>query len=157
MAAKPYEVIAKCTMVGLPAASDIVAVGERLEKARRHAHGVVRAVAQPPAVFRDGGYVVEARIVTWADDGEAALRAAEGLFEAAKVLCAELYLSGRALSEADAPRPVAPRASGPASRPAPTSAARKPVSPAKPKTSARRRTAKGGTVKGRTTKRRGRR
>jgi len=147
VAAKPYEVIAKCTMVGLPAASDIMAVGERLEKARRHAHGVVRAVAQPPAVFRDGGYVVEARIVTWADDGEAALRSAEGLFEAAKVLCAELYLSGRTLSEADAPRPVA----------VPTSAARKPAPAAKPKTSARRRTAKGGTVKGRTTKRRGRR
>jgi hypothetical protein len=147
VAAKPYEVIAKCTMVGLPAASDIVAVGERLEKARRHAHGVVRAVAQPPAVFRDGGYVVEARIVTWADDGDAALRAAEGLFEAAKVVCADLYLSGRTLSEADAPRPVAAR----------TSAPRKPAPAAKPKTSVRGRTAKGGTVKGRTTKRRGRR
>lgn len=141
VAAKPYEVIAKCTMVGLPAASDIVAVGERLEKARRHAHGVVRAVPQPPAVFRDGGYVVEARIVTWADDGEAALRAAEGLFEAAKVLCAELYLSGRTLSEADAPRPVATR------KPARVT----------PKTSVRGRTKKSGTVKGRTTKRRGRR
>ena len=142
MAAKPYEVIAKCTMVGLPAASDIVAVAERLEKARRHAHGVVRAVAQPPAVYRDGGYVVEARVVTWADDGEAALRAAEGLFEAAKVVCAELYLSGRTLSEADAPRPAA---------------ARKPAPAAKPKTSVRGRTAKSGTVKARTTKRRGRR
>ena len=138
MAAKPYEVIAQCTIVGLPSASDIVAVGERLEKARRQADGVVRAVPQPPAVFRDGGYVVEARIVAWADNGEAALRAAERLFETAHVLCAELYLSGRALSEADAPRPTA---------------ARKAAPPAKPKPPAKRQAAKGR----RTTKRRSRR
>ena len=157
MAAKPFEVIAKCAMVGLPAPSDIVAIGARLEKARRQAHGVVRAAPQPPAVFRDGGYLVEARIVTWADDGEGALRAAERLFEAANVLCRELYLSGRALSEADAPRPTAARTSGPARRPAPASRARKPAPAGKRKAPAKGRAAKGRTAKGRAAKRRNRR
>ncbi len=112
MTQKPYEVIAKCMMAGLPAGSDIVAFGERLEKVRRKVPGVVRATPQPPAVFRDGAYVLEARFVAWADDGESALRAAARLLDAALVTCSDLYLSGRALSEVDAPRPAAGRAAG---------------------------------------------
>lgn len=109
MAQKPYEVIAKCVMVGLPGSSDIALLGERLSKSRSHAPGMVLAAPRPPAVFRDGGYVLETRFVAWADDGTGALLTAERVLQAAKVVCSELYLSGRALSEADAPRPAAQR------------------------------------------------
>lgn len=118
MAAKAYEIIATCAMGGLPAASDIAAVGERLEKARRQVPGVVSATPQPPAAVRDGGYVLQARVVAWANDADAALDDARRLFEAAKVACAEMYLSGRALSDADVPRPQAATARGSRQRPA---------------------------------------
>lgn len=150
VAAKPYEVIAKCTMVGLPAASDIAAVGDRLEKARRQVQGVVRAMPQPPAVYRDGGYVVEARVVTWADDAEGAVRSARRLFEAAQVALTDLYPSGRVLSETDTPRPAAPgaAAASKASKP------RKPAPAATRKTPAKAPKAKSRAAKTQKAKRR---
>lgn len=109
MAQRPYEIIAKCVMVGLPGSSDIASLGERLSKSRSHAPGMVVAAPRPPAVFQDGGYVLETRFVAWADDGAGALLTAERVLQAAKVVCSDLYLSGRALSEADAPRPATQR------------------------------------------------
>jgi hypothetical protein len=150
VAAKPYEVIAKCTMVGLPAASDIAAVGDRLDKARRQIRGVVRAAPQPPAVFRDGGYVVETRIVTWADDAEGAVRSARDLLETARVTWSELYPSGRVLSETDTPRAAAPGAAG--SRAATSSRKRK-AAPGR-KTATKASKTKGRTAKTQTAKRR---
>lgn len=146
MAAKPYEVIAKCTMVGLPAASDIAAIGDRLDKARRQVQGVVRAAPQPPAVFRDGGYVVETRVVTWADDAEGAVRSAQRLLETARVTWSDLYPSGRVLSETDTPRTAASGAAASSAGTAP----RKPAAAPKRKTA--RRAAKRPAAKRRTSR-----
>jgi hypothetical protein len=128
-------------MRGLPAAADIAAVGERLERARSQVPGVVRAVPQPLAVVRDGRYVVEARVVAWADHGDAALHDARRLLEAAKVECDEIYLSGRALSEADAPRPEAAAARG--------SGGRRPQAPTRRKAAAKPRAGRARAAKGR--------
>ncbi len=126
MAQRPYEIIAKCVMVGLPGSSDIASLGERLSKSRSHAPGMVVAAPRPPAVFQDGGYVLETRFVAWADDGTGALLTAERVLQAAKIVCSDLYLSGRALSEADAPRPATQR----------TAAATKTATPRKTRTRA---------------------
>ncbi|MBI3997383.1 MAG: hypothetical protein HY355_00010 [Armatimonadetes bacterium] len=104
MAQKPFEVVAECTLSGLPTSADIARISGALEQARRRAPGVVRAVVQPPARFKEATYVLEARFIAWAGEGEAAQQAVSSLLEGAGVSCRTLHLSGRALNETDVPR-----------------------------------------------------
>lgn len=116
---KPFEVAGECAMPGLPSGGDIERVGERLEQARRRSPQVVRMAVQGPAAFKDRAYVLEGRFVVWADDGERAVTAIGSLLDGAKIPYRSLHLSGRALTDADAPRPK-----GAAARGAPPSPAR---------------------------------
>ena len=106
---KPFEVVAQLSLVGLPTSADVAQVSERLEKARRKTPAVVRATVQTPALFREGSYVLETRLVVWAADGQTAMGAVEGLLDAAAVRYRGMHLSGRALTEADVPRPAPAR------------------------------------------------
>jgi hypothetical protein len=126
VAQKPFEIIAECMMESLPASADVVSLSERIEAERRKHPGVVRATVQTPAVFRDRGYVLETRFLVWADDGPAAQRVVEDLVAACGVACRGVHLSGRALTETDAPKPAA--AGAKTSAPAPRTAARRPAS-----------------------------
>lgn len=105
MGLKPFEVAAECAMAGLPTGMDIARVSEELEKARRRAPGIVRATVQAPAVFRDRAYVLDSRFVVWADDGDGAVEAVGNLLHGASITHRNMHLSGRALAEADVPRP----------------------------------------------------
>jgi hypothetical protein len=109
---KLFEVAAECAMQGLPSGGDIERVAGRLEQGRHRAPGIVRAAVQGPAAFKDRTYVLESRFVVRAQDGEGALRAVEHLLDGANITHRGLHLSGRALSEADAPPALeAPRTS----------------------------------------------
>ncbi len=105
MSQKLFEVAGECAMPGLPTGGDIERVGERLEQARRRAPQIVRTALQGPAAFKDRSYVLEGRFVVWADDGERAVVAIGNLLDGAKIPYRSLHLSGRALTDADAPRP----------------------------------------------------
>lgn len=121
MGQKLFEVAGECAMLGLPTGRDIARVGERLEQARRRAPQVVRTAVQGPAAFKDRAYVLEGRFVVWADDGERAVTAIGTLLDGAKISYRSLHLSGRALTDADAPRPKAaasPPKSAPSRKPA---------------------------------------
>ncbi len=107
MSQKLFEVAVECAMPGLPTGGDIERVGERLEAARRRAADIVRTALQGPAAFKDRSYVLEGRFVVWADDGERAVTAVGTLLDGAKIPYRGLHLSGRALTDADAPRPRA--------------------------------------------------
>lgn len=121
MSPKPFEVAGEFAMPGLPSGGDIERVGERLEQARRRTPHVVRTALQGPAAFKDRAYVLAGRFVVWADDGERAVTAIGSLLETARIPYRSLYLSGRALTDADAPRPSGrwvSAAPAPASQPA---------------------------------------
>jgi len=107
---KPFEVIAECVMESLPASADVVNLSERIEAERRKHPGIVRATVQTPAIFRDRKYVLETRCLVWADDGASAERMVQTLVAACGVACRGVYQSGRALAEADVPRPAATEA-----------------------------------------------
>jgi hypothetical protein len=123
MGQKPFEVAAECAMPGLPAGADIERVSEQLEHARRRSPGVVRTAVQAPVMFKDRAYVLETRFVVWAEDGEQAVQTVWNMLDGAKIPHRSIYLSGRALAEADAPRPAVAPTAAPArarpSRPAP--------------------------------------
>ena len=125
MSPKPFEVAGECAMPGLPTGGDIEQVGDRLEQARRRTPHVVRTALQGPAAFKDRVYVLEGRFVVWADDGERAVMAIGSLLDGAKIPYRSLHLSGRSLTDADAPQPSGTQASA---RPAPARvrAARRP-------------------------------
>lgn len=125
VAQKPFEIIAECMMESLPASADVASLSERIEAERRKHPGVVRAAVQTPAIFRDRGYVLETRFLVWADDGAAAERMVENLVKASGVTCRGVHLSGRALAEADVPKPAVLEAK--ANAPAPQAAARRPA------------------------------
>lgn len=146
MGLKPFEVTAECAMAGLPTGTDIARVSEKLEKARRRASGIVRATVQAPAVFRDRTYVLDSRFVVWADDGDGAVKAVGNLLQGASITHRNMHLSGRALAEADVPRPGgaarAPREAVPArARSSSRSSAKEKVKARAPKPA--RRTARG--------------
>ncbi len=119
MGQKPFEVAAEVAMPGLPAGTDIERVSEQLEHARRRSREVVRTAVQTPAMFKDRSYVLETRFVVWAEDGEQAVEAVGVLLEGARIPHRSMHLSGRALGEADTPRPSAAPASARPQRPAP--------------------------------------
>ncbi|MGQ0551373.1 MAG: hypothetical protein ACT4PY_17070 [Armatimonadota bacterium] len=145
MGQKLFEVAGECPMPGLPTGGDIARVGERLEQARRRAPQVVRTAVQGPAAFKDRVYVLEGRFVVWADDGERAVTAIGTLLDGAKISYRSLHLSGRALTDADAPRPKAaasPPKSAPSRKPAAargTAAARGKKKPVRQRARPRRR------------------
>lgn len=116
MSERLFEVAGECAMSGLPTGGDIERVGERLEQARRGAPQVVRTALQGPAAFKDRSYVLEGRFVVWADDGERAVVVVGNLLDGAKIPYRSLRLSGRALTDADAPRPSGRRSSAPPAR-----------------------------------------
>jgi len=124
MSEKLFEVAGECAMSGLPTGVEIERVGVQLEQARRRTPAVVRTVVQGPAAFKDRAYVLESRFVVWADDGDRAVTAVGSLLEGAKIPYRGLHLSGRALTDADAPRPRDARA-GRASPPKAKSAAKR--------------------------------
>lgn len=113
MGQKPFEVAVGCAMPGLPTGGDIERIGERLDQARRRAPEVVRTAVSGPAAFKDRAYVLESRFVVWADDGERAVTTVGTLLDGAKIAYSGLRLSGRALTDADAPRPSAGAAGHP--------------------------------------------
>lgn len=135
---RPYEIMADCELSGFPTTADVARIGEALERARRAHAEVVRATVVPPAAFRDGRYVLQARFHVWAEDVSAATRAVERVVAEAGLSSRAVLPTGRALSEADLP--PAPEAREPAAgRGATRSAA-----PAARKRQSKRRTAAAG-------------
>ncbi len=100
---RPFEIVADCTMAGLPTGADIGRIREQIETARRSRPEVVRAAVNPPAIYRGTQYVLQTRFVVWAEDNALAIHAVEGLMQDAGVPCRSVLPSGRALSEADVP------------------------------------------------------
>jgi hypothetical protein len=104
-------------MAGFPTSADIERMSEQIEKAR-HAHpSVVQTTIVPPAIFREGRYVLQTRFVVWAEGGMDAARALEALIQNAGVRCRTVFPSGRALVATGVPSPrevldVAPPAQG---------------------------------------------
>ncbi len=102
---KPFEIVAECELVGLPSGTDIGRISEQIEKARRSRPEVVRAMTNPPAVYRSRGYVLQTRFVVWAEDAPHAMDAVGGLLQDAEVPCRTIVPTGRALPEAEVPSP----------------------------------------------------
>jgi hypothetical protein len=103
---RPFEIVAECEMAGFPSGVDVDRIRERIQEAQRSWPAIVRAAVNPPAVFKDRRYVLQARFVVWAEDGSAATQAVEGLLAGAEVRWRTVLPSGRALTEAEAPPPA---------------------------------------------------
>ncbi|MDR7417431.1 MAG: hypothetical protein QN178_00810 [Armatimonadota bacterium] len=110
MSRKPFEIVAECEMAGFPSGADIERLMARLDQARSGQPDVVKATVTPPAVYRDGRYVLDARFLVWADDATGATNAVEEVLRAAEVTCRFVTPSGRALAESEVPKPRASRA-----------------------------------------------
>lgn len=117
-------------MAGFPSGVEIERVRQVLDQARGAKPEVVRAMITPPAIYRDGRYVLDARFLVWADDPSSATGLVEEVLAGAGVACRLVVPSGRSLSDTEVPRPRA------AARPAKTKAK------AKPKTARRKPAAK---------------
>jgi hypothetical protein len=146
---RPYEIMAECELFGFPTAADVARVGESLDRGRRAHAQVVRATVLPPAAFRDGRYVLQARFLVWADHARGATKAVEDVIAAAGLASRLVLPTGRALSDAEVPSAPAadrveaarPGAGGPGRRATPRRAA-----------GSVRGKGKGGTAKRRTAK-----
>lgn len=114
MERRPFEIVAECEMAGFPSGADVERVRERIQEAQRSWPAIVRTAVNPPAVFKDRRYVLQARFVVWAEDSSAATQAVEGLLGGAGVQCRTVLPSARALTEAETP-PPAEKAAGSAS------------------------------------------
>jgi hypothetical protein len=151
---RPFEIIAECAMDGFPTTADIDRISGAVEGARRSLPDVVRAAVSPPAVFRDGRYVLESRFIVWADSGASATQTVRGLLETAGVATRSILPSGRALSASDVPAPSRRAKSAAAGRRTTLRAAprRAPAKPKKPeaKAPARRIAARKAAGKGST-------
>lgn len=135
---RPFEIVAECTMAGLPTGTDIGRIREQIETARASRPEVVRAAVNPPAIYRGTQYVLQTRFVVWAEDNAGAIQAIEGLMQAAGVPCRSVLPSGRALAETDVP-PL-PQAGKPGRIESPR---RTPSSKPRPQTKKSRRVPKG--------------
>jgi hypothetical protein len=131
VARKPFEIVAECEMAGFPSGVDIERLTARLDQARSGQPDVVRATVTPPAVYRDGRYVLDARFLVWAEDANGATNAVEEVLRTAEVTCRFVTPSGRAVAESEVPRPRAAKAA--AAKSARPSAPKKAARPAKPK------------------------
>ncbi|MDQ7850622.1 MAG: hypothetical protein QN152_09385 [Armatimonadota bacterium] len=80
-------------------------VGEQIEQARRARSHVMRAVVNPPAVYKEKRYVLQAKLVVWAEDVSRALQAARELLAEAGLPCRTIHPSARALTTAEVPPP----------------------------------------------------
>lgn len=109
---KPFEIIAECQMAGLPTGADIGRISEQIEAARRSQPEIVRAVAKPPAIYKDRQYVLQTVFVVWADDSARASETVAGLLQDAGIPYRTVVPSGRALTEADVPPPPKPEKPG---------------------------------------------
>jgi|GEM_PF-3819168 len=105
MTRRPFEIIAECEMRGFPAGTDIARLAERLEQARRTTPDIVRATVNPPAVYRKNSYILEARLVVWADDASRAVETAKGLVASSGVPCRSVLPSARVLTPTEVPLP----------------------------------------------------
>jgi len=112
MTRRPFEIIAECELPRFPVPREITRIAEQLEQARRARPEIVRIAVNPPAVFRRNRYLLEARVVVWAEDVPGAVRSVEGLVAGAGVPCLTVLPSGRALSAADVPPPAETVAAG---------------------------------------------
>jgi hypothetical protein len=133
VARRPFEIVAECETVGFPSGADIERLAARLEQARSGQPDVVRATVTPPAVYRDGRYLLDARFLVWAEDSAGATASVEDLLRTAEVTCRLVVPSGRALAESEVPRPRAVKAAGPAKTARPGAAKKKAARSAKPK------------------------
>lgn len=135
---RPFEIVAECEMAGFPSGADVDRVRERIQEAQHSWPAIVRAAVNPPAVFKDRRYVLQARFVVWAENGGAATQAVEGLLAGAGVQCRTVLPSGRALTEGETPPPAEKAAER---RVEPTRAARrtKPARAARPARTTRAR------------------
>jgi hypothetical protein len=122
-------------MAGFPSGVEIERVGQVIDQARSAKPEVVRATIAPPAIYRDGRYVLDARFIVWADDPAGATGLVEDLLAGAGIACRLVVPSGRSLGDTEVPRPRAAR-SGKARAKAKT-ARRKPA--AKPRRAPARR------------------
>lgn len=133
---KPFEIVAECELPAFPTGADITRVSEQIEAARRSRPNVVQAAVNPPAIYKQKRYVLQTRLVVWAEDTTRALQAAQDLLAETAFPCRTALPSSRALVEADVPPPAEPVVSR-----QPT-AAKRPPKPGRP-TAARRRPAPG--------------
>jgi len=112
MSRRPFEIIAECELPRFPVEREITRIAEQLEQARHARPDIVRITVSPPAVFRKNRYILEARVVVWAEDVPGAVQNVEGLVAGAGVPCLTVLPSGRALSAADVPPPAEAAAAG---------------------------------------------
>lgn len=113
---RPFEIIAECEMTGFPTGADIGRLRERIESARRSQPGVVRALVNPPPIYKERRYVLLTRFVVWAVDGVRAVQAVAELLQDAAIACRTVLPSGRALTDAEVPPLPKSEESGPATK-----------------------------------------
>lgn len=104
---KPFEVVAECEMPVFPTAADVTRVSERIETARRGRADIVRATVNPPAIYRERRYVLQAKFITWAEDVSRAVQTTQELLAEAGLPCRTVLPSSRSLTTADVPPPSA--------------------------------------------------
>jgi hypothetical protein len=105
---KPFEIVAECEMPRFPTAADVTRVSEQIAAARRARPDIVQAAVTPPAIYRAGRYVLQARLITWAEDVSRAVQAAQGLLADAGLPCRAALPSSRSLVELEIARPSEP-------------------------------------------------
>lgn len=105
---KPFEIVAECEMPVFPTAADITRASERIETARRGRSDVVRVTVNPPAIYRERRYVLQAKLITWAEDVSRAVQSAQKLLAEAGLSCRTVLPSSRSLIAAEVPPPSEP-------------------------------------------------
>ena len=109
---KPFEIVAECEMPGFPTAADITRVSEHIEAARRVRSDVVRATVNPLAIYRERRYVLQAKLITWAEDVSRAVQIVQELLADAGLPRRTVLPSSRSLNEAEISPPSEPARSG---------------------------------------------
>jgi hypothetical protein len=105
---RPFEIVAECEMLGFPTAADIARVSERIEAARRARPDIVRAAVNPPAIYRERRYFLQAKLIAWADDVSGAVQIAQGLLADAGLPYRTALPSSRSLVETEITPPSKP-------------------------------------------------
>jgi len=105
---KPFEIVAECEMPRFPTTADVARVSEQIAAARRARPDVVQAAVNPPAIYREGRYVLQAKLITWAEDVSRAVQVAQGLLADAGLPCRAVLPSSRSLVDSEVPRPSEP-------------------------------------------------
>ena len=100
---RPFEIIAECELAGFPTSEDVDRITGLIAAARKSQPEIVRAAVTPPAVFRGRHYVLESRLIVWAEDSAGALKVAKALMKEAGVRCRAVLPSGRAMAQAEVP------------------------------------------------------